>query len=51
MARFLPVWRSPAPESGFQGYWSCRITDEHRLVCKVTEDEICIAACQYHYER
>lgn len=31
------------------GYWSRRITDEHRLVYKVTEDEIRIAACRYHY--
>ncbi|ACV05225.1 Txe/YoeB family addiction module toxin [Kytococcus sedentarius] len=31
------------------GYWSRRITDEHRLVHKVTEDEIRIAACRYHY--
>jgi toxin YoeB len=36
---------------GFQGYWSRRITDEHRLVCKVIQDEIRIAACRYHYER
>lgn len=31
------------------GYWSRRITDEHRLICKVTEDSILIAACRYHY--
>ena len=31
----------PEPlKHGFQGYWSRRITDEHRL-----------AACRYHYER
>ncbi|WP_449619146.1 Txe/YoeB family addiction module toxin [Saccharopolyspora pogona] len=34
---------------GFQGYWSRRISDEHRLVCKVAGDEIRIAACRYHY--
>lgn len=34
---------------GFQGYWSRRITDEHRLVYKLAEDEILIAACRYHY--
>lgn len=34
---------------GFHGYWSRRITDEHRLVYKVSEDEIRIAACRYHY--
>lgn len=31
------------------GYWSRRITDEHRLIYKVTEDSILIAACRYHY--
>ena len=36
---------------GFQGYWSRRITDEHRLVYKIADDEIRIAACRYHYER
>jgi toxin YoeB len=42
----------PEPlKHGFQGYWSRRITDEHRLVCKIVEDEIRIAACPYHYER
>jgi Txe/YoeB family toxin of toxin-antitoxin system len=42
----------PEPlKHGFQGYWSRRITDEHRLVCKVIQDEIRIAACRYHYER
>lgn len=33
------------------GYWSRRITDEHRLVYQVTADEIRIAACRYHYGR
>ena len=32
-----------------RGYWSRRITDEHRLVYKVTDDAIIIAACKYHY--
>jgi len=35
----------------FAGYWSRRITDEHRLVYKVTESEILTAACRYHYGR
>ena len=35
----------------FAGYWSRRITDEQRLVYKVTDDEIRIAACRYHYGR
>lgn len=31
------------------GYWSRRITDEHRLVYKVERNEVRIAACRYHY--
>lgn len=31
------------------GYWSRRITLEHRLVYAVAEDAILIAACRYHY--
>ncbi|MEO1590872.1 MAG: Txe/YoeB family addiction module toxin [Cyanobacteria bacterium J06632_22] len=32
-----------------QGYWSRRITQEHRLVYKVSDDAIIIIACKYHY--
>ncbi len=32
------------------GFWSRRINDEHRLVYTVTDTEIIIAACKYHYE-
>jgi toxin YoeB len=32
-----------------QGCWSRRITDEHRLVYKVTQDSIIIVSCKYHY--
>ena len=40
----------PEPlKHGFHGYWSRRITDEHRLVYKLSENEIRIAACRYHY--
>ncbi|GAA2112711.1 Txe/YoeB family addiction module toxin [Kocuria sp. WRN011] len=33
----------------FAGYWSRRITEEHRLVYKVTNDDVLIATCRYHY--
>ncbi len=33
-----------------RGYWSRRITDEHRLVYKVTEEQLIIASCKYHYD-
>jgi toxin YoeB len=31
------------------GYWSRRITDEHRFVYKVSEDSVHIAQLRYHY--
>lgn len=34
---------------GFHGYWSRRITDEHRLIYKVVDKAVRIAACRYHY--
>lgn len=33
-----------------KGYWSRRISDEHRLVYKVTDEQIVIVSCKYHYE-
>lgn len=35
---------------GLHGYWSRRITQEHRLVYKIVEDGIRVASCRYHYE-
>lgn len=32
-----------------RGYWSRRITDEHRLVYGVENDGIVVIACRYHY--
>jgi toxin YoeB len=32
------------------GYWSRRITDEHRIVYKVTSEGLLIAQLRYHYE-
>lgn len=35
----------------YQGYWSRRINQEHRLVYKVVEETIYVAQCRYHYEK
>jgi Txe/YoeB family toxin of toxin-antitoxin system len=46
------LWIHPHPvwlKHDFAGYWSRRIDDEHRLVYKLTADEVRIAACRYHY--
>jgi toxin YoeB len=31
------------------GYWSRRISQEHRLVYKIVDDSIIILSCRYHY--
>ena len=33
-----------------KGYWSRRITEEHRLVYTVNEREVLIISCKYHYQ-
>lgn len=46
------AWNVGKPEPlkhGFQGHWSRRITDEHRLIYKFSTEEVRIAACRYHY--
>lgn len=35
----------------FGGYWSRRITDEHRLIYRYAGEHIFIASCRYHYGR
>lgn len=40
------------PESlrqNLSGFWSRRITGEHRLVYKVEDDVLYLAQCRYHY--
>jgi toxin YoeB len=40
----------PEPlKEDLKGFWSRRINNEHRLVYKVTDTQIIIAACKYHY--
>jgi len=33
----------------FTGFWSRRITDEHRLVYTFSNNELIIVQCRYHY--
>ena len=40
----------PEPlQHALSGYWSRRITDEHRIVYKVEGDAVLIAQLRYHY--
>ena len=41
----------PEPlKHSLKGYWSRRINDEHRLVYQVTETDIIIISCKFHYD-
>ena len=48
---FIGIGKPEALKHEFSGYWSRRITDEHRLVYKVTDTTILIASCKYHYDK
>ena len=40
----------PEPlKHSLSGYWSRRINDEHRIVYKVSNDDLLIAQLRYHY--
>ncbi len=41
----------PEPlKHNYQGFWSRRIDNEHRLIYQVKDDEILIAKCRFHYD-
>ncbi len=44
------IGKPEALKHSLSGYWSRRITGEHRLVYRIVDDEIRIASCRYHYE-
>ncbi len=40
----------PEPLRGpLAGWWSRRLTQEHRLVYRMAEDALLVAQCRYHY--
>ncbi len=43
------IGKPEALKGDLQGYWSRRITSEHRLVYKYENETLMIAACRYHY--
>ncbi len=43
------IGKPEALKHALAGYWSRRITDEHRFVYKVRDDELLIAQLRYHY--
>ena len=46
---FVGTGKPELLKENLRGYWSRRITQEHRLVYKTSGEELRIAQCQYHY--
>ncbi len=46
---FIGIGKPEPLKHEFKGCWSRRITGEHRLVYRVTEEAIIIVSCRYHY--
>lgn len=41
----------PEPlKHNYRGFWSRRIDGEHRLIYQVSDDEIRIIKCRFHYD-
>ncbi|MEA3491398.1 MAG: Txe/YoeB family addiction module toxin [Campylobacterota bacterium] len=47
---FDGIGKPEALRHELSGFWSRRITDEHRLVYEVCENSISIVSCRYHYK-
>ena len=46
---FSGLGKPEALKHDLSGLWSRRITKEHRLVYSVSEEEIVIVSCKFHY--
>lgn len=46
---FTGTGKPEALRHALAGYWSRRITDEHRFVYKIYENALLIAQLRYHY--
>lgn len=47
---FAGIGKPEPLKHDLKGCWSRRITDEHRLVYKVTDNLIIVLSCKFHYE-
>ena len=46
---FAGLGKPEALRGELSGYWSKRIDDVNRLIYQVTDDELIIFKCRYHY--
>lgn len=47
---FDGIGKPEALKGNLSGFWSRRITEEHRIVYVVEEDAVIIISCKGHYE-
>ncbi len=47
--KYEGLGKPEALKHNLSGYWSRRITNEHRIVYKIENDSILIAQLKYHY--
>ena len=48
---FAGIGKPEPLKSNLSGWWSRRITQEHRLVYRVDGDALVILQCRFHYSR
>ena len=46
---FSGVGKPEALKHALSGFWSRRITDEHRMVYRVEDDDLLLAQLRFHY--
>jgi toxin YoeB len=44
------IGKPEALKHALAGYWSRRITQEHRIVYAIEDEAVVIISCRYHYE-
>ena len=46
---FIGIGKPEPLRGDLSGYWSRRIDDINRLVCRATDAELIVIACRFHY--
>lgn len=47
---FEGTGKPEALKHDYAGYWSRRITDEHRIIYQIRAGQLYIASCRFHYQ-
>lgn len=47
---FSGIGKPEALKNNLKGWWSRRITQEHRLIYRVEGDSLLIMQCRFHYD-